>query len=198
MILALSGIALLLIVLLVAVRIGINKEKTVEGDIPPVIHASGIYSIFRKSPRESLSDYKPSQEEISKYFSSKNVNSNDLTLTEAEKSKLMQSWNTQMELNISEIEKGDLKGIEFYYYEYLWPDPICAKCIPKGRFVTREELYQFPNIIPPFHLGCGCRLKKYEGKEKLHDTTELGMLPLFRNGAPPLLPDWKEILSLES
>jgi len=198
MVLALSGIALLLIVLLIAVRIGINREKTEEGSISPVIHASGIYSIFRKSPRESISDYKPSQEEISKYFTDKNVNSNGLRITEAQRRNLMESWNTQMELNISEIEKGDLKGIEFYYYEYAWNDPICAKCIPKGRFVTREEIYQHPNIIPPFHLGCGCRLKKYEGKEKLHDTTELGMLPLFRNGAPPLLPDWKEVLAIES
>ncbi len=195
MILALSGIALLLLILLIAVRIGINKEKTEEATLSPVIHASGIYSIIRKTPRESIGDYKPSQEEIIKYFSEKNVNSNVESLSEADKT-LIQSWNSQMELNISEIEKGDLKGIEFYYYEYLWNDPICGKCIPKGRFVTREEIYQFPSIIPPFHLGCGCRLKIYEGKEKLHDTTELGMLPLFRNGAPPLLPDWKEVLAI--
>jgi hypothetical protein len=196
MILALSGIALLLILLLIAVRIGINKEKTEEGNIPPVIHASGIYSIIRKSPRESISDYKPSQEEIIKYFSNENVDTKNLSLTQADISALIKSWNSQMELNINEIEKGDLKGIEFYYYEYAWNDPICGARIPKGRFVTREEIYQFPSIIPPFHVGCGCRLKKYEGKEKLHDTTELGMLPLFRDGKPPLLPDWKEVLNI--
>ena len=107
---------------------------------------------------------------------------------------LIESWNNQMELNITEIEKGDEKGIEFYFYDYMWEDPLCEKHITKGRFVTREELYQFPNIIPPFHLGCGCRLKRYEGKEKLRETTEIGMLPLFKNGAPPSLPEWKEIL----
>jgi hypothetical protein len=190
------GIALLLIFLLIAVRIGINKEKTEDGNIQPVIHASGIYSIIRKSPRDSISDYKPSQEEIIKYFSDKNVNTGNIALSEGDISELIKSWNSQMELNISEIEKGDLKGIEFYYFEYAWDDPLCARHIPKGRFITREEIFQFPNIIPPFHLGCGCRLKKYEGKEKLHDTTELGMLPLFRNGAPPLLPDWKEVLKV--
>ena len=99
-----------------------------------------------------------------------------------------------MEFNINEIEKGDEKGIEFYFFEYSWDDPICEKHIANCRFVTREELYQYPNIIPPFHIGCGCRLKKYEGKEKLRETTEIGMLPLFRNGAFPSLPDWKEIL----
>jgi hypothetical protein len=99
-----------------------------------------------------------------------------------------------MESNLSEVEKGDEKGVEFYYFKYLWDDPLCSKYIPKGRFVTREEIFQHPNIIPPFHIGCGCQLHQYQGKEKLHDTTEIGMLPLFRDGASPPLPDWKEIL----
>ncbi len=198
MILALIGIALLLILLLIALRIGINKEK-VENEVrSPTIHTSGIYSIIRTSPRESISDYKPSQEEIGKYLSEKNVNITESGLSAAQATELLKSWNDQMELNISEIEKGDEKGIEFYFYEYLWEDPLCEKCIPKGRFVTREELYQFPNVIPPFHVGCGCRLKKYEGKEKLRETTEIGMQPLFKNGALPLLPDWKEILIRKS
>jgi hypothetical protein len=198
MILALIGIALLLILLLVALRIGINKEK-VESEVrSPVIHTSGIYSIIRRSPRESISDYKPSQEEISKYLSEKNVNIAGPGLSAAQANALIKSWNDQMELNIKEIEQGDEKGIEFYFYEYMWADPLCEKCIPKGRFVTREELYQFPNVIPPFHVGCGCRLKKYEGKEKLRDTTEIGMQPFFRNGVLPLLPDWKEILIIKS
>lgn len=195
MILALTGVALLLIVLLVAVRIGINKEKIDGENIRPVIHASGIYSIIRKSPRESISDYKPSQEEILKYFSNKNVNTTSLSISEDDKSALIEQWNNQMESNISEIEKGDEKGVEFYYYEFSWTDPVCGKYLSKGRFVTREEIFQHPNIIPPFHLGCGCHLKQYLGKEKLTDTTEVGMVPLFRNGAPPPLPDWKEILT---
>jgi hypothetical protein len=194
MILALTGIALLLIFLLIAVRFGINKEKVENETCSPTIHTSGIYSIIRRSPRESIGDYKPSQEEIIKYLSDKNVNMVGCNPSGIDAKALIDSWNSQMELNISVIEKGDEKGIEFYFYEYLWEDPICGKNIANGRFVTREELYQYPNIIPPFHLGCGCRLKKYEGKDKLRETTEIGMLPLFCNGAFPKLPDWKEIL----
>ncbi len=194
MALALSGILILLILLIIALRLGINREKSHPESLFPLIHTSGIYSIIRKSPRESISDYKPSQEEIRKYFSDKNVNLADFSISEADASELIARWNDQMEINISEIEKGDEKGIEFYYYEFSWKDTVCEKYITKGRFVTREELYQYPNVIPPFHLGCGCRLREYEGKEKLHDTTEIGMLPFFKNGEPPLLPDWKEIL----
>ena len=194
MILALSGIALLLILLLIALRIGSNREKAELEPGSPTIHTSGIYSIIRKSPRDSICDYKPSQEEIIKYLSDKNVNISNFHRSEADSSALIKNWNNQMELNIAEIEQGDEEGIEFYFYEFLWDDPICHKYIEKGRFVTREELYQFPNLIPPFHLGCGCRLRKYAGKEKMRETTEIGMLPLLRNGTPPALPDWKEIL----
>jgi hypothetical protein len=194
MILALTGIALLLILLLVALRTGGNREK---GEIEsrfPMINTSGIYSIIRRSPRDSISDYKPSQEEIIKYLSDKNVTISGLDGSGAGSTELIKSWNDQMEFNIREIEQGDEKGIEFYFYDYAWNDPLCDKIIAKGRFVTREELYQFPNVIPPFHLGCGCRLRKYEGKEKMRETTEIGMLPLFQNGLPPPLPTWKEIL----
>jgi hypothetical protein len=198
MIIALFGIAVLLILLLIALRTGINKEKVESEMLSPLIHASGIYSIIRKSPRESICDYKPSQEEIIKYLSDKNVNMDGVPISKALTAALLNSWNAQMELNIAEIESGDEKGIEFYYYEFAWDDPICQGFIVKGRFVTRQELYRFPNVIPPFHLGCGCRLKKYESKEKLHDTTEIGMLPLFQNGDLPKLPDWKEILVVEA
>jgi len=194
MVLALFGVLVLVTLMLVAVRIGINKEKVEEDGFPPVIHASGIYSIIRKTPRESISDFKPSQEEILKYFSDKNVNTVK-QLSEEQKKTLLDQWNSQMESNIREVEKGDEKGVEFYYFKYMWDDPLCNKYIPKGRFVTREEIFQHPNIIPPFHMGCGCQLRQYQGKEKLHDTTEIGMLPLFRDGASPPLPDWKEILT---
>jgi hypothetical protein len=113
-------------------------------------------------------------------------------LSETDKSALVSKWNSLMETNISEIEKGDEKGIQFYYYDFDGEDPVCSKFISKGRFVTREEIYHHPMVIPPFHLGCGCRLKQFEGKARSRDS-EAVMLPLFSEKTPPPLPDWKEI-----
>jgi hypothetical protein len=188
LLLAIFGILLLLTALLLAIKIGVNKTKKEEEVPTPVIHASGIYSIIRRSPKENISDYKPSQEEIRKYLFEKTVN-----ITEEEKEKIITLWNQHLEANILEVESGDKEGIEFYYFGFKWEDPVCEKIIKKGRFVTREQIFQYPYIIPPFHLGCGCVLYKYMGKEKIHETTELGMLPLFTNGDMIKLPDWKEI-----
>ena len=71
MIPAIIAVTILLIVLLIAVKIGINKSKLT----PSVLHSSGIYSITRKSPRENIAGFKPTREDILKYFSNKNVNS---------------------------------------------------------------------------------------------------------------------------
>jgi hypothetical protein len=195
MLLAIVGILLLLFAMLVAVRIGMRRGKP-EDDIPsPIIHGSGIYSIIRRSPRENIGDYKPSQEEIRKYLFVKNVN---IDIGVPEKERLVAAWNDQMEANIGEVERGDKEGTEFYYFDYKWNDPVCSSIIHKGRFVTREQIFQYPQVIPPFHLGCGCQLCKYQGKDKLRETTEIGMLPLFRSGEIVPLPDWKEITRIET
>ncbi len=193
MILAVVGILLLLLALLLAVRIGMKREKPEEEVPSPMIHGSGIFSIIRRSPRENIGDYKPSQEEIRKYLIDKNVN-----MSFGGPEKLIAAWNDQMEANIREIEQGDKDGTEFYYFDFKWDDPVCSKIIHKGRFVTREQIFQYPQVIPPFHLGCGCQLCKYQGKDKLRETTEIGMLPLFRSGEIVPLPEWKEITRIET
>jgi hypothetical protein len=195
MVLALVGIMLLLLAMLVAVRIGLKSGKAETDAPPPIIHGSGIYSIIRRTPRENIGDYKPSQEEIRKYLFDKNVN---IGISVPDKEKLIDAWNGQMEANIGEIEKGDKEGTEFYYFDFKWDDPVCSKIIHKGRFVTREQIFQYPQVIPPFHLGCGCQLCKYQGKDKLRETTEIGMLPLFRSGEIVPLPEWKEIIRIET
>ena len=195
MILAIIGIALLLIAMLVA-RIGMKRAKNEEETQSPMIHGSGIYSIIRRSPRDNIGDFKPSQEEIRKYLNERNVNIG--SISPKQRDLLFSKWNELMEANIREIENGDTEGIEFYYYDFKWDDPVCAKIISKGRFVTREQIFEHPKIIPPFHLGCGCQLCKYQGKDKLRETTEIGMLPLLRNGEMVPLPEWKEIVAIET
>lgn len=196
MILALVGITLLLAAMLIAVRIGMNRAKNEEEMPSPMIHGSGIYSIIRRSPRDNIGDFKPSQEEIRKYLNDKNVDISGMS--SAQRNVLLFQWNELMEANISEIENGDKEGTEFYFFDFKWDDPVCAKIISKGRFVTREQIFEHPKIIPPFHLGCGCRLHKYQGKDKLRDTTEIGILPLLRNGEMVPLPEWKEIVVIET
>jgi hypothetical protein len=102
--------------------------------------------------------------------------------------------NALLDENIVEIENGDGDGVEFYFYELSGKDPVTEKYVKKGCFVTREEIHNHPQLIPPFHIGCTCRLRAHRGSENLHDTTELGIRPLFIGEDVPPLPDWHAII----
>jgi hypothetical protein len=195
MIFAIIGIVLFLILLVVAFAIGMNREKTEKEELKPLIHASGIYSVVRLSPRDDIFKQRPNREELAKYLSETNVDINGKSLPDAEKREAVDVFFKNLEKNIAEIEAGDRSGAEFYYYEFDKPDSVCAKYISRGQYVTREDLHRLTRLIPPFHLGCTCNIRRHAGGDKLKDTTELGLRPLINESAPvPALPNWHTIL----
>jgi len=195
MVLAVIGVVLFLILVLVAIRIGLNREVVQEEEpATALIHASGIYSIVRRNPREELLKIRPSEEKIRKYLLSQNefVEATQDGLKEIDV--LIERWNESLNRNIETIEQGDKDGVEFYFYEFTPVEcPVCLNFFRKGNFVTRQQIFHYPRIIPPFHIGCTCCIIPHHGTESLKDTTELGMRPLFLNESPPPLPDWKTI-----
>lgn len=196
-IMAIIGIIFFLVLILIAIRFGISKQKSEsERENLPVIHTSGIYSIVRKSPREDVEAVKPAKKEISQYLTDKNVDIHEIKLSDSDKNALISLWNTTLENSINEIEEGDKKGLEFYYYDFKEDDEVCKKFLSKGSFITRQEIYKHPELIPPFHLGCRCILKCHHGIEKLKDTTAIGMRPFLRDGNVLPLPEWKHILKI--
>lgn len=195
MLYVLIGLVIFLLLVLVAIRVSFHSKET-SAEIPnPLLHASGIYSIVRKNPREKIDQHKPSVEEIRKYLESIDVDSKDEVQLSAEAiNEAVQNWTESLNKNIEVIEQGDSRGVTFYYYDFS-PEscPVCQDYLKKGQFVTREELFQFPRIIPPFHIGCTCTLFAHSGKEILQETTEIGMIPLFNNEISLRLPEWRMI-----
>lgn len=188
-------IIIVVILLLFAIRAAFMKTSPVEqvDDIPnPLIHESGIYSIVRKTPRDALMKVKPGEEEIRKYLTASNENLNTITGDEIEE--VVNNWNTSIENSIKAVEIGDNNSVGFYYFDFSPVDcPVCGNYIKKGQFVTREEIYKHPELLPPFHLNCSTVLHPHHGKEDLRETTELGMMPFFKHGIRPALPEWKSM-----
>ncbi len=194
-ILIILGVVFFLILILIAVRLGISdteKEQKPE-DIQPVIHTSGIYSIVRKSPSENIDTVKPSIDKVRQYLSDQNVDIEGKELSETDKEALLDLWKASLEKSIKTVEEGDKRGIEFYYYK-ISKDKNYSP-IPKGAYVTREEIFKNPNLLPPFYIGCTIEILPHEGEGStdLNDTTTIGMHPLVNKGIMPDLPDWKDI-----
>jgi len=188
-------IIIVLILLLFAIRAAFSKTSPVEqvDDIPnPLIHESGIYSIMRKTPRGALMKVKPGEEEIRKYLEGLNENLDTITCDEIEA--IVKNWNTSIENSIKAVEIGDNNSVEFYFFDFSPVDcPVCGNFLKKGQFVTREEIYKHPELLPPFHINCTTVLHPHHGKEDLRETTELGMMPFFKYGIRPALPEWKSM-----
>jgi hypothetical protein len=191
---ALFGIIFFLILILIAIHFSITNRQSEETDKKSIIRKSGIYSIIRKSPIDELLYFKPSEKEIEQYLNSKNVDIQKLNLTESEKDTLTRLWIKSLENSILEIKEGDNKGLEFYYYDFTNTDKICNQFIEKGNFITRQDIYQHPKLIPPFHLGCTCVLRCHHGNETLWETSESGIRPFLNEGEIPSFPDWKSII----
>ncbi|MDG5814056.1 hypothetical protein QA601_03125 [Chitinispirillales bacterium ANBcel5] len=186
----LIGLILVLILVIIAIRVGVEKEEAEETPIDSQIHVSGIYSVFRRDPREQLEKIRPSEEEIRKYLSAKNEDIGKLPLSDSDREEIIVAWNSYIDKNVLAIEKGDSQGVEFYYYDFPYECPGCKDFLSRGHYVSREEIYKHPHIIPPFHLGCVCMIIPHSGTENLRETTETGLRPFFDKGQIPQLPEW--------
>jgi hypothetical protein len=201
---ALLGLILLLVLILIAIRLISLKRPPVEDNVGEgtaaegqLIHASGIYSIVRESPRENLLRIRPKETEIRKYIATINEDLYGKPLSNAAKEELLVKWLCAIEENITAVEKGDSESVEFYYLESSSDKqcPVCATFFKQGQFVMRQEIFKNPFVIPPFHLGCTTILVPYIGKENLRDTISIKLSPLFSHGAAPTLPEWKKIVA---
>jgi hypothetical protein len=192
------GLIIFLILALIAIRIGVNKEQTEIEETRPVIHQSGIYSVVKKSPRESVVSARPREDEVRQYLNDQTVDSIQQTLNQQDKNELTAHYFSNLDANINVIENGDIQGCDFYHYAFENSDPVCKSFISEGDYITREDIFKHQQLIPPFHLGCRCKIRAQHGDEQLRDTTALRLKPLLSDdNAQPQLPQWTEILKLK-
>lgn len=186
------AILILLIIfalVLFLIYISIKKEKPEENR--PTIHTSGIYSVVRRSPRSAVLKDKPMVEDIEKYLSTDARSRDGQRLSLTQKEKLVTAWKEYLEKNIGTVEKGDKEGVEIYFYTFPGSGTCAAADRFRDRFVTRDQIYNRPELVPPFHLGCRCLLiADTEWKKGM--MADIEFKPLLADGE--VTPaDWKTI-----
>lgn len=189
MFLLLFGIVLFVGLIVYVAYLIIQKEAPQERR--PTIHASGIYSVVRRSPRAAVEKIKPSMAELKDLLSSAKNDASGVPLTENDKKKLLDQWQETLESNIKVIETGDQSGLEIYFYSCPIDCRQSRAFRNRNRFVTREEIYRRPELVPPFHLGCPCRLVP-DTEWKRGGRPDAMASPLL-DGGDFRLPDWKTI-----
>jgi hypothetical protein len=191
--LVLLAIAIIFAVLLIGTRKPPPGEQRGEPTEPPLIQASGIYSIIRKSPREDLLKIRPSDSEIRKYLFSINEDIEKNCLSDADRQNLADQWKRALEESIAIIEEGDAQKAPFFYVlesAGTGPCKVCESYFKRGKLVTREEIFKNPSIIPPFHLGCTTRIVPFRGNEDLKGSSVQEMLPVWEKNNQVTMPEW--------
>ncbi len=155
---------------------------------PAPIYTSGVFSLIRKSPRQSVLARVPDLESVHAVLRTEPAYGRANGTAE----QYRDHWVRMANLCISNVEHGDKQGIQTYCYAV--PEQCQATC---GRFggdayVTRDQLHHQPLLIPPFHLGCACEIKPREAWQGGSG----GWSPILPVNGQYDTPDWRTVVRL--
>jgi hypothetical protein len=175
---------------LVGARVIFTRRKIGKSDVLGAGDWPCRFPSVRELPRQTVLDHQPSFAEMMDYLKEISPCPNDPEATRRFQRLYIDLWNTCLERNLTEIENGDRMCAECYYFELDPADQVCRSHLQQRTFVSRGEIHANPEIIPPFHLGCSCRLRRLSYTSSCRP--DPSFQPLFISDNPPILPDWRE------
>lgn len=182
-------ILLVAVLIIIALYLSLQQKSSAGTDTKPVLYTSGIYSIVRKSPREAVLKIKPQLKEVAEFVQACLQDINGNKLSEKDRKRILEFWQTAVEKHISYIEECDQKGNERFLFRGGSNCGFCRDLQTQNIFITREDIYHHPEILPPFFPGCDCRLQAEVSWNALPAAS-----PLIKEGKPVIdLPHWKNI-----
>jgi hypothetical protein len=170
-------------------RQGRDGDRQGADDSSP-IYASGVYSLIRRSPRKELQEREPPSEEAQAVLSSPQGSA----VANGSVQQYLDEWRRMANISINNIEKGDKEGIQTYKYQV--PVKCQRTCAMFGgdAYVTREQLHNHVQLIPPFHLGCGVQLVTKEAWNA--GSENAAWTPILPVNGKYLTPDWRSVVKL--
>lgn len=166
-----------------------KKSDANEKEEMPVIHTSGIYSVIRKSPRENIYSKKPEKIELEEFVNSSDKDMYNNVLSESEKVVVIEDWDKRINDSITLIEEKDQLGVQRFLIKPSNDCDVCKKVFGNSSFVTREDIFNHPELIPPYYPGCSCTLNPESDWE-----SPLSMKRFkIDSNEDNLLPTWKQI-----
>jgi hypothetical protein len=159
------------------------QKKPDEAELPPSIFQSGVYSLLRKSPAESLRAIKPSAEDIKNWL----IENDHSNIAEVQS----ELWEKMLQKSISIVEKGDIEGTQTYRFHLEDVDVNMCGFLSKDSYITREMIYNHPELLPPFTIGSNASLMS---KEAWDNQSKSGWTPILPVDGKYDIPDWRQIV----
>ena len=176
---------IVLSVILAAIGAYVIIHSSDEKDEPKrVIDVSGQYAVVVRPARESLTAVKPSEASLRSWLDTQN-------LSPEKKEELIAQWNASMEATIRTIDEGDKNGTATYRIELGPKGKQYVKFVSDENFITREQIRNHAEILPPDVLGCDCRLLPKQPWENPSKSGWKAVVPAHGNQYD--VPDWRQL-----
>lgn len=152
------GVIVLFIILAVVLS-GIGAWIVIQGrkeEEPPAyapIDRSGSYAVLRHPVREDMERIKPNPEQIEQWLRAQHPE-----MSEEDLLRYVEQWKADVDYTISIVEEGDREKIATFRVLLTEKDINLCTFLTADNYITREQILNHPEILPPYYLGCGCRL----------------------------------------
>ena len=186
----LSVIIVIAIILLSIILAGIGAYVVIHSsdekeDAKPVIDVSGQYAVIVRPARESITAVKPSEASLRSWLETQQQ------LTPEQRSELIAQWNETIENTIKTIDEGDKNGTATYRIEIGPKGKRYCTFVNEDNFITREQIRNHAEILPPYVLGCDCRLLPKQPWENPSKSGWKAVVPT--HGSTYDVPDWRQL-----
>ena len=176
---------IVLSVILAAIGAYVIIHSSDEKDEPKrVIDVSGQYAVVVRPARESLNAVKPSEASLRSWLDTQD-------LPAEKKEELLSRWNATMEETIRTIDEGDKNGTATYRIELGPKGKQYVKFVSDENFITREQIRNHAEILPPYCLGCDCKLLPKQPWENPSKSGWKAVVP--SHGSHYDVPDWRQL-----
>ena len=138
-----------------------------------------------RSARESITAVKPSEASLRSWLETQEQ------LTPEQRSALIAQWNETIEDTIRTIDEGDKNGTATYRIEIGPKGKNYCKFVNEDNFITREQIRNHAEILPPYVLGCDCRLLPKQPWENPSKSGWKAVVPTHGNTYD--VPDWRQL-----
>lgn len=153
-------IAVIVVLIIIAVALtAIGAWIVIQGrqeQEPPAyapIDRSGSYAVLRHPVKDDLESKKPSAAEVEVWLRQKQP-----PLSPEKIQELVQKWKNDLQHTINVIEEGDREKVATFRILLTEKDlPLC-QFLTTDNYITREQILNHPEILPPYYLGCDCQV----------------------------------------
>lgn len=157
-----------------------SAEKEVAA---PQIDVSGQYAVVVKPARMSLEGVKPSDDEVKNWLGSQNLSSEQQEFYLAE-------WKRVYDETVKTIDEGDRNGTVTYRIEIGPKAKRYCTFLNDDNFITREQIRNHAELLPPYVVGCDCRLLP---KLPWENPGKAGWKAVVPENGKYNVPDWRQL-----